>query len=260
MRELEHRERRAAVLYQRALADLGLGLAHVEGVGPDLAGDDEQHRHRGGDEPPVEEERPGELLDDAYLLHGEGDVAVARRAAHGQQHEDERQLVAHDGDHGARDADAREGRARGRAAEDDSERGYGEQVEDDHRVRRAAECLKAAERDEERRHDEAHEADVRGREEGQPRRVRRDDGLLAQQLEEVIGRLQYGRADALLHPGEELPVHAREPEPEHGGEQKSGKNEDIDRFYQYFHLSSPPYMNAKQYRTITASAVTPQRT
>lgn len=50
------------------------------------------------------------------------------------------------------------------------------------------------------------------------------------------------------------------PEAEHGGEQKSGENEDIDRFYQYFHLSSPPYMNAKQYRTITASAVTPQRT
>ena len=41
---------------------------------------------------------------------------------------------------------------------------------------------------------------------------------------------------------------------------RPGKYEDIDRFYQYFHLVHPPYMNAKQYTIITARAVMPQRT
>ena len=206
----------------------------------DLAGDDEQHGRRRRDEPPVQQEGAAQALDDGYLLQGEGDVAVARRAAHRQQHEDERQLIAHDSDHRPGHADARKGRTGGRAAQDDGQRGYRQQVEDDYSIRRASEGLQPAQRDEQRRHDKADEADIGRRKEGHLRGVGRDYGLLAQQFEEVIGGLEHRGADALLHAGQELPVHAGQPESEHAGEQKTGENEDIYRFYQYFHLSSTP--------------------
>ena len=61
---------------------------------------------------------------------------------------------------------------------------------------------------------------------------RRDDRLLPQQLEEIIERLEDGRADTLLHTGDQLAVDAAEQQANEKAEQEAGIDEDIPQIQQ----------------------------
>ena len=105
-----------------------------------------------------------------------------------------------------------------------------QQVEDDDDVRDIAEHCKrreAADGDEQLDDYQRREADYRGGEEGSLGGRGGDYRLLAAELEEIIERLKHRRADALLHPRDELAVDAAEQQSRNEAEQEAGENQDI---------------------------------
>ena len=185
------------------------------------------------------DQRAVSLLVLDYFGQGEGDAAVPCRLAHSQQHDDQRQLVGHHGHHFAGDAHAGVGGAAGRAAHDDGHGRNGQQVEDDHHVGHAAEGGKAEHRHQHGGDHQGDQADDRRRQEGAAGRGRGYDGLLAQQLKEVVGGLEQRRADALLHAGHHLAVDACQQQAGNGAIEQAGEDEQIKGFHKYIHFRHP---------------------
>ena len=167
------------------------------------------------------------------LRHGErepGSHRIADSLADGEQHQHERKLAGDDRDHLAAEADASIGRAGGRAAHYRRDGGDEQQVEDDDDVRDIAEHCKrreAADGDEQLDDHQRREADYRGGEEGCLGCRCGDYCLLAAELEEIIERLKHRRADALLHPRDELAVDTAEQQSRDEAEQEAGEDKDI---------------------------------
>ena len=132
-----------------------------------------------------------------------------------------------DRDHLTAQADARIGRAGGRAADDHGQGRDQQQVEDDDHVGHRAEGGEVEHRDEQLQHDQRGKADQRGRKENALVRGGGDDGLLAAELEEIIEGLEQRGADALLHPGDDLAVDAGEEQTDKEAEQEARENEDV---------------------------------
>ena len=202
----EHRQRRSAVLRERTLADLRLRLCHIEGMHAHLAGDDEEHGNGGGNQAPMEQQRAVCRLIVPDGLKGEGQRQAGlrrqRHLAHGQNDQDEGQLVGDHGHHLTAETYPGKGRAGGGRAHDHADADQGEQIEDDHQIGSAGEGGTAVHYGKEQGNgDEGGEAHYRGGKIDRLFRVAGDDGLLAAALEKVIPALEDRGTHAALHPG-----------------------------------------------------------
>ena len=89
------------------------------------------------------------------------------------------------------------------------------------------EGVEGEDRDEQLQHHLGRQAHQRSDEKHGPVCRHGDDRLLAQELEEIVERLQDRRTDTLLHPGNELAVNPAEQQAGQEAEQESREDQDI---------------------------------
>ena len=89
------------------------------------------------------------------------------------------------------------------------------------------EGIEGEDRDKQLQHHLGRQAHQRSEEEHGPVRRHGNDRLLAQELEEIIERLQNRRTDTLLHPGDQLAVDTAEQQSGQEAEQESREDQDI---------------------------------
>ena len=142
------------------------------------------------------------------ILKGEAQCASAYLLCYRQQNHDQRKFIGDHRDHFAGCADFRIGRTGCGAAYDEGYTGDGEQIQDNDQVSLAGKCAEAENRDEHHHDYEADQAHDGGKDVGEAVGFGGDDGFLAGELDEIIYRLQDGRAHALLHACQQLAVKA----------------------------------------------------
>lgn len=100
-------------------------------------------------------------------------------------------------------------------------------VEDDDNVSHRGKRGEGGHGDEHLHRDERGQSQQRSAEEHALVRRGGNDRLLAAELEEIIERLKHRRADALLHPGDDLAVDTGQQQTDQEAEQKARENEDM---------------------------------
>ena len=241
--QTEHPQGVAAVFRQCAFADLSLCFRNVEGVGTDFAGDDQQHGNGCGDQRPVCDQGAVGCLIGGDGAQGEGAAQAGVCASHTadrQQHQHEGQLIGDHSDHLTAQTHACVGGASGGGADDEGDTCDGQQVQDNDQVRTCREGgTIGAHRNEQGNDDQAGQSQVGGTDEDRLLGATGDDGLLCTALDEVIPRLEDGRANTALHTRNQLPVDTSHQNAEYHTEQQTGENQKLNQIDQKCHDSPP---------------------